>query len=466
MKKNLLLFAVYLLIDSINIQASPNSNNKPSQELAIEALELAFALKTTSEPLPQTLPRKSRNNSFLEPLEKEQKESSNSKPVESFQKSPEEPLRESAQQQESEIAKSKHVTFQDISLADKINFLQEHINNIENDSLSETKSYINKIIDLLNNGGSDTKTSNEILNNLQQLYKLFFTGLQLKKGLLNSNTMFLNINNAQLKVLNKIAILDIKNILALFWIQYIEKYNNNTVEISFIQHNKPEQKQSFSPLGWAYFTAHSGSDFSENHLLGNYSKPSIIAIFNRITEQAHVLQNTIENAAKKEDVNKADLLQKVTTELSSLYQQLFLKKQTNRHFLQLLPEFQDAFPTTEQGVFERPILPKELAAVLASLAEIWLKLINNKIIAKDETAALTYPEIIDAIKKLDIKISSMNWMHLTASAGYIKPSKNTIYEELVKEPSFWESYKAWIVSLPKTGRGMFNKFSAWAKKSL
>lgn len=364
---------------------------------------------------------------------------------------------------------------QELSLTNKINALNKNIKKIEQDSLNPIKKHLNAVIKLLNNP-SDASNKNSILESLKESYKLFFTGLQLNKGIFNTKKPYLRINYAQFTKFNKAdmaALEDIKDILALLCLQYLEKYDNDSIEISFNRQGSSEQKLKLSPLRWAYFTAHAGKDFTENQLLNNYSKPYIMTIFNQVTEKANLLLKKIESAAQDKDLNRCKFLQNRKDELSKLYQLLFLKKQTNDKYFQLSPEFQDAFPVIKRTIPGlRPELPKELAIALTNLAEIWLKLINNKIVDKEETVLLSYPETIysiekatDPIEKTTPGISAINWMHATGSAGYDTASYNIPYENLIAEPTLLQNYKDWAKKLPEKARGFFDKFIYWSDSS-
>lgn len=441
MKKILLTYCLLFLAVPTCIQSSwfGFKQNDSPEELTLQALELASMLK---EQQPDSL----FGNLF-------------------------------DQSSETKVKKQKILSGdqeQELSLADKIKALRKNINKIAHDSLNPIKRFLNATIELLNKTEDPSNPNfatnkDAILKNLQALYKSSFIGLQLNKGLLNSKKPYLKINDAQFNKLNKAdktIVEDIKNILALLWIQCIETYGNEAVEISFPRQGSSEQKLKFSPLRWAYFTSHSGNDFTENQLLNNYSKPCITTMFKQIETTSDALLKKINKATQSAQFNKCNFLGELEPELSNLYQQLMLKKQTKDKYFLLFPEFQDAFPVIERAILgQKPELPIELATTLTKLAEIWLKLINNGILAKEEAFSLSYPEVIDTTTKTVIAIPAATWMHVTACAGYNNWSYNAPYEALVREPSLWESYKAWATSLPEKAQGLFSKLFDWTDSS-
>lgn len=436
MKKNLLIFCLFFLTVPFAIQSAwfgshPDNN---AQDLTIKALELASILDQKSN---------SMFGNLFEPT---------------------------AEPKKAKTVQPK----KEISLLEKINLLRDNITAIKHDSLNPIKRFLNPTIKLLGkteDASSPTFAVDKvtILKQLQEIYKLCFTGLQLNKGLFNTKKPYLEINNTQFKGLEKSEksiVDDIKNILALLWIQFIEKYGNEVVEISFQRQGSTEQKLNFAALRWAYFTAHSGSDFTENQILNDYSKPCISKIFKQITSDAQLLLQEINNAALDINLNKCNFLASLKPKLSKLYQLLMLNTQIKDKYFQLFPEFQDAFPVIERAIpGKKPELPLELANTLTSLAEVWLKLINNTIITKEETVLLTYPKIIDPTSKTAIEIASASWMHTTACAGYSNWSYNISYEQLIQEPTIWESYVSWATSLPEKARGLVNKFFNWKDSS-
>lgn len=368
---------------------------------------------------------------------------------------------------ESKDEKTTGKQHQKLLLSKKINLLKEKIYAVKHESLNPIKRFLNPAIQSLQKPDNSSNPTFEtdktkVLKLLQELYALCFSGLELNKGLFNTKKPFLRINYSLFKNLAKAdmpIIEDIKNILALLWIQYIEIYGNDVVEFSFPRQGSMEQKLNFSALRWAYFTAHSGSDFTENQLLNDYSKPCILKIFTQITKEAQDLSKEINTAAQDINYDKENFLKILKPKISNLYQKLILKKQAKDKYFKLFPEFQDAFPVIDRAIpLQKPELPMELATTLTNIAEVWLKLINNMMVTKEETILLTYPEIIDPITTAAVEVAVATWMHTTGCAGYSNWSYNITYEKLIEEPTLFDNYKAWATSLPEKARGLLDRF--------
>lgn len=427
MKKRLLLLPLCFLLIPTALKSSWFGKAKPeSSDDLIEALELASLIKN----------QESMFGNLFDPN------------VQKPEKQPKHPLNQ------------------------KILDLKKDFNTVETVATTQIKSALNQTAVLLlktvdKQDPSFEKYKQSIIKELQTIYKSFFTGLQLNRGLLNRPLKpYLNIHQAFDK-LNQNQRDNIKNILSLFWIKYIEKFDNNPIEISFLRTGNVEQKLKFSPLRWAYFTAHSGKGFTENQLLDDYSKPCIKAMFGNINEKADVLLKKIKTAINNPNLNKCNLLAELKPMLSDLYRQLLLKKQINHSYFQLFPEFQDAFPVISRGLpGKKPELPTELAITLTKIAEIWLKLMMYDIITKEEAVKLIYPEIIDKKTGQAVDFSAKDWQHSTACAGYNGWTKNEQYEQLIQEPNYWTEYATWLTNLPEAAaRGVFDKFFNWTDES-